>query len=90
MTSPILTLRGIGKRFGPVAALADIDLEVFPGEVQAVLGENGAGKSTLMRVIYGLVAPDTGMLQLDGQPVRFASALDARRAGSAWCIRSSP
>jgi len=81
MTSPILTLRGIGKRFGPVAALADIDLEVFPGGVQAVLGENGAGKSTLMRVIYGLVAPDTGMLQLDGQPVRFASALDARRAG---------
>jgi simple sugar transport system ATP-binding protein len=81
MTPPILTLHGIAKRFGTVAALADVDLDVFPGEVQAVLGENGAGKSTLMRVIYGLVAPDAGTLQLHGEPVRFASALDARRAG---------
>src|SRR5262245_25418491 len=81
MTPPILTLRGISKRFGSVAALAGVDLDIVPGEVQAVLGENGAGKSTLMRVIYGLVAPDAGTMRLRGEPVRFGSALDARRAG---------
>jgi simple sugar transport system ATP-binding protein len=81
MIGPILTLRRIRKRFGPVAALDDVDLDVVPGEIQAVLGENGAGKSTLMRVIYGLIAPDAGELCLGGVPIRFASALDARRAG---------
>jgi simple sugar transport system ATP-binding protein len=81
MTSAILTLRGIRKRFGAVTALADIDLDVRGGEVHALLGENGAGKSTLMRVIYGLVAPDGGALYLRGAPWRCADALDARRAG---------
>ena len=81
MTEPRLRLRGIRKRFGAVQALADVDLDVRPGEVHAVLGENGAGKSTLMRVIYGLLEPDGGSLQLDGAAVHFTSALDARRAG---------
>lgn len=81
MTAPILTLRGITKRFGTITALADVDLDVLPGEVHAVLGENGAGKTTLMRVIYGLVSPDAGAMWLRGAPVRFSSALDARRAG---------
>jgi general nucleoside transport system ATP-binding protein len=79
--SPILSLRGIRKRFGAVEALADVDLDVFPGEVHAVLGENGAGKSTLMKVMFGLVIPDSGTLHLHGAGVRFRSALDARRAG---------
>jgi simple sugar transport system ATP-binding protein len=81
MNLPILTLRGVCKRFATVPALVAVDLDVLPGEVQAVLGENGAGKSTLMKVIYGMVAPDAGALHLEGRPVRFASALDARRAG---------
>jgi simple sugar transport system ATP-binding protein len=81
MTAPLLSLRGISRAFGPVVALADVDLDVFPGEVHALLGENGAGKSTLMKVIYGLVQPDAGALHLDGAVRRFASPLDARRAG---------
>ncbi|HET6224287.1 MAG TPA: ABC transporter ATP-binding protein [Dongiaceae bacterium] len=81
MSQPILTLRGISKQFGSVAALADVDIDVLPGEVHAVLGENGAGKSTLMKVIYGLVRPDRGAMHLEGAPLRVASPLDARRAG---------
>jgi simple sugar transport system ATP-binding protein len=81
MSESLLSLRAVSKRFGQLEALADVDFDVFPGEVHAVLGENGAGKSTLMRVIYGLVAADGGTLRLGGVPVRFTSALDARRAG---------
>ena len=76
-----LSLHGISKRFGAVAALTGVDLEARAGEVHAILGENGAGKSTLMKVVYGLVAPDAGTIALAGQPVRFGSPLDARRAG---------
>ena len=81
MTSPVLSLHGVTKHFGPVAALLDVDVDAFPGEVHAVLGENGAGKSTLMKVIYGLLQPDAGTMRLRGQPARFGSPLDARQAG---------
>ena len=77
----VLALRGVAKRFGAVAALGGVDLDARRGEVHAVLGENGAGKSTLMKIAYGLLAPDAGAIEIDGQPTRFASALDARRAG---------
>ncbi|MBX3025427.1 ABC transporter ATP-binding protein [bacterium] len=76
-----LALHAIAKRFGAVVALDGVDIEARRGEVHALLGENGAGKSTLMKVVYGLVAPDAGAMAVDGTPVRFASPLDARRAG---------
>ena len=66
-TTPILTLRGIRKRFGDVEALGGIDLEVMPGEFLTLLGPSGCGKTTALRVIAGLETPDTGDVVLDGQ-----------------------
>ncbi len=78
---PLLQLRGIGKSFLGVRVLADVDLDVLPGEVHAVVGENGAGKSTLMKIISGVYVPDGGTIELDGQPVSFRSPRDAQQAG---------
>ena len=81
LSPPLLSLHRIGKRFGTVNALVDVDAAFVAGEVHAVLGENGAGKSTLMNAIYGLVAIDSGTIRLHGEPVRFRTTRDARRAG---------
>lgn len=78
---PILTMRGIGKRFPGVTALADVDFRLFPGEVHALMGENGAGKSTLLKVLTGVYGVDEGEIELDGAPVRFATPLQAQQAG---------
>src|SRR3954454_752694 len=76
-------MTGIHKRFGPTLALRGVDLELFPGEVHALVGENGAGKSTLMKVLSGAVAPDAGQMALEGQPYRPKGPQDARRHGVA-------
>lgn len=76
-----LTMRGVTKRFGATVALGGVDLEVRAGEVHALVGENGAGKSTLMKVLAGVVAPDAGVLELDGRPYAPRSPAAARAAG---------
>jgi ABC-type sugar transport system ATPase subunit/ribose/xylose/arabinose/galactoside ABC-type transport system permease subunit len=66
---PTLSLLVITKRFDGVAALTDVSFEVRPGEVHALLGENGAGKSTLMNIASGALAPDSGSIIFEGEPV---------------------
>lgn len=72
-----IAMRGISKRFGPVIANDAIDFEAAWGEVHALVGENGAGKSTLMSILAGLYRPDSGTMEIDGEPMRFRSPRDA-------------
>jgi len=77
----LLELKNITKRFPGVVANDGVSLEVYPGEVLALLGENGAGKSTLVSILYGLYRPDEGEIRVEGRPVRIASPMDALRLG---------
>ncbi len=78
-SSPVVDMRGIVKRFPGVLANDQIDFDLLPGEVHALLGENGAGKTTLMNVLYGLYHPDEGEILVRDQAVRFHSPHDAIR-----------
>ena len=80
-TPPIVLLRGVAKYFPGVIANQDVDLEVRPGEIHALLGENGAGKSTLMNVLTGIYQPDAGEIIIDGYAQTFASPIEAIAAG---------
>ena len=79
----VLALRGISKRFGAVQALTDVDLEVRPGEVVALVGDNGAGKSTLVKTIAGVHPIDEGTIEWEGRPVTVARPHDAQELGIA-------
>ena len=81
MATPLLQMKGITKRFQGVTALRSVDLEVFPAEVVALIGENGAGKSTLMKILGGVHQPDEGVLTLDGAAVRFHSVSESIARG---------
>src|SRR5688500_13175697 len=78
---PLLSLRGVTKRFGGAVALAGVDFDLFPGEIHGLVGENGAGKSTLMKILSGVHAPDEGDLTLRGAAVRFGSPAEAKAHG---------
>ena len=78
---PILEMRGITKRFPGVLANDHVDLELYPGEVLALLGENGAGKSTLMNILVGLYRPDEGEIYVRGRRVEIHSPRDAAALG---------
>lgn len=78
---PLLTARGLVKRYGRVTALDQSDFDLYPGEILAVIGDNGAGKSSLIKAISGAVHPDEGEIRLEGQVVSFRSPLHAREAG---------
>jgi ABC-type sugar transport system ATPase subunit len=78
---PLLRLEGVSKNFGPVQALADVDLDIRAGEVTALIGDNGAGKSVTIKCIAGIHPPDRGQILWDGNPVRIRSPREAAGLG---------
>lgn len=78
-----LSMRGISKAFGAVAALTGADLDVNRGEVVALVGDNGAGKSTMIKILSGVYPADSGTISINGQPVTIDSPADAMTVGVA-------
>jgi fructose transport system ATP-binding protein len=78
---PVLQAKNLVKRYGRVTAIEDSDLELYPGEILAVIGDNGAGKSSLIKALSGALVPDSGEIYLDGERVNFKNPMDARAAG---------
>jgi rhamnose transport system ATP-binding protein len=89
MTSPILEMKHISKRFDMTQALDTVSLALYPGEIHALLGENGAGKSTLIKIMTGIYEADRGEILLDGRPTAIQNALDAQSHGIA-AIQQEP
>ncbi|NND20409.1 MAG: sugar ABC transporter ATP-binding protein [Silicimonas sp.] len=81
MAEPYLRVENLVKKFGPFTAVGGVDLEVYPGEVHALLGDNGAGKSTLIKTLAGVHQPTSGQIYIEGKPVTFRSPRDASAAG---------
>ena len=82
-SEPILSLRGVSKKFGAVSALTDIELDINPGEVVALVGDNGAGKSTLVKVLAGVHQPSSGVIRYEGREVTMDSPAAAMKLGIA-------
>lgn len=81
MSEPLLRAAGLVKTYGRVVGLDGVDLDLFPGEVLAVIGDNGAGKSTLIKCLTGAEIPDAGEISFNGVPVRFRRPQDAKALG---------
>jgi fructose transport system ATP-binding protein len=79
--TPVLSARNLSKSFGKVVGLRDINLDLYPGEVLAIIGDNGAGKSTLIKCLTGALTPDSGTLSINGEPVSFRRPQDAQDWG---------
>lgn len=86
-TSPLLNLAGMTRTFPGVIANQDVDLRIHAGEIHALLGENGAGKSTLVKMIYGILAPDSGQIQWEGKTVSIPNPAFARELGVAMVFQ---
>jgi fructose transport system ATP-binding protein len=80
-TDPVLSARGLVKRYGNVTAIRGSDFDLFPGEVLAIVGDNGAGKSSLIKALTGALIPDSGTITLNGEEIRFGSPAGARNRG---------
>jgi len=83
LVTPVIELRGITKRFGPIEVLSDVDLSLHAGRVHSLAGENGAGKSTLVKILGGIYQPDNGRILKDGTETTILGAAGARRQGIA-------
>jgi len=81
ITPGAIAVHGLSRSFGGIKALVDMDLDVRPATVHAIVGENGAGKSTLMKIMAGAITPESGEVRLAGEVVRFSSPQDARQRG---------
>jgi len=81
MTKPVVEMRAISKSFGPVRALATVDLTLEAGEILGLVGDNSAGKSTLMKILTGAYQRDQGEILVDGEPVYFKSPHESRKLG---------
>jgi fructose transport system ATP-binding protein len=81
VSEPIVSARGLVKRYGRVIALDHADFELLPGEILAIVGDNGAGKSSLIKALTGAAAADEGEVRIEGRVVRFRSPREARAAG---------
>ncbi|MCX7709579.1 MAG: sugar ABC transporter ATP-binding protein [Clostridia bacterium] len=81
MIEPVLRLENINKKMSDFFAISNINLELLPGEVHAIVGENGSGKSTLMRIIAGTLPKDSGSIYLNGNPVDINSSNEAKKLG---------
>jgi ABC-type sugar transport system ATPase subunit len=85
---PYLQARGLSKSFGHVRALENVDVDVFEGEVLAIVGDNGAGKSTLIKILSGVHQPDRGEVEVDGRPIRISDPHAARQLGIATVFQN--
>lgn len=79
--TPVLQAKRLVKTYGHVVGLDGVSLDLYPGEVLAIIGDNGAGKTTLIKCLTGAEIPDEGQILLDGKPVHFRRPQDARDAG---------
>lgn len=87
--APVLSVRGVDKRFPGVHALKAVSFDIVPGEIHALVGENGAGKSTLMRILSGVYAPDGGTIQMDGKDITIGSPAAGLAAGIAMVYQDT-
>jgi ABC-type sugar transport system ATPase subunit len=80
---PLLGLRSVSKSYGHVRALVDVDFDLHPGEIVALVGDNGAGKSTIVKILSGVITPDKGTILVRGRETTFNDPQDAYASGSA-------